>query len=99
MNISFTARRFDASQSLKDYCTDSVDKLTLFYDRIISCDITLEPTGSVKKPQKVDLIIKVPKKTITVSEVAETYEKAMNNAVDVASRQLKRYKDKMFATS
>eukprot|EP00657_Telonema_sp_P-1_P002765 TRINITY_DN16410_c0_g1_i1.p1 TRINITY_DN16410_c0_g1~~TRINITY_DN16410_c0_g1_i1.p1 ORF type:complete len:110 (-),score=16.84 TRINITY_DN16410_c0_g1_i1:162-491(-) len=58
MNISLTARHFEASQNLKDFCTDSVDKLTLFYDRIVSCDIILEPTPSDKAPQKVDLIIK-----------------------------------------
>lgn len=99
MNISFTARRFEASQNLKDFSTDSVEKLTQFYDRIVSCDIILEPTANDKAPQKVDLIIKVPQKTIAVSEAAETYEKAMNSAVDIASRQLKKYKDKMFTTS
>ncbi len=99
MNISLTARHFEASQNLKDFCTDSVDKLTLFYDRIVSCDIILEPTPSDKAPQKVDLIIKVPKKIITVSESAESYEKAMGTAVDIASRQLKRYKEKLYATS
>ncbi len=98
MNITFTARRFEASQSLKDFSIESVKKLNLFYDRIVSCDIILEPSASDKTPQKVDLIIKVPKKTITVTERAETYEKAINTAVDVASRQLKKYKDKMFAS-
>lgn len=98
MNVTFTARRFEASQNLKNLCIDSVDKLTLFYDRIVSCHIILEPTASDKAPQKVDLVIKVPKKTITVSEAAESYEKALNSAIEVASRQLKRYKEKMFAS-
>ena len=95
MNISFTSRHFDASKDLKQFCIDSVDKLEQFYDRIVSCDIVLQPTADVKLPQKAEIIIKVPKKVITVNETAESYEKAISIAVDVASRQLKRYKQKL----
>lgn len=95
MNISFTSRHFDASDTLKEFCIDSVDKLEQFYDRIVSCDIVLQPSADVKLSQRAELIIKVPKKVITVSEKAESYEKAISVAVDVASRQLKRYKQKL----
>lgn len=95
MNITLTSRHFDASQSLKDYTEDSVDKLNQYYDRIVSCDIVLEPTSNVKKPQKAEIIVKVPRKVITVNEAAESYEKAISLAVDVVSRQLKRYKEKL----
>ncbi len=98
MNISVTARHFEASQHLREFTVDSVDKLNQFYDRIVSCDVILEPTSSAKKPQKVELIVKVPRKVLTVSEAAETYEKAISTAVDVLARQLKKYKQKLNPT-
>lgn len=95
MNISFTSRHFDASENLKEFSIGSVEKLEHFYDRIVSCDIVLEPTSDPKHPQKAELIIKVPRKVIAVNEKAESYEKAVAVAVDVATRQLKRYKQKL----
>jgi len=95
MNISFTSRHFDASNDLQEFSKGSVEKLEHFYDRIVSCDIILEPTSDPKNPQKAELIVKVPKKVIAVNEAAESYEKAISVAVDVASRQLKRYKQKL----
>ncbi|MEX2364833.1 MAG: ribosome-associated translation inhibitor RaiA [Balneolaceae bacterium] len=95
MKTTITARHFDASTELQDYCRDYVQKLEHFYDRIVMCDIILEPTPSNENPQQAELIVKVPKKVITVKEEAATYEQAIHNAVEVLSRQLKRYKDKM----
>ena len=98
MKVTFTARHFEASADLQEYCRDSVDKLEQFYDRIVMCDIVLQPTPSDDAPNQAELIIKVPRKVITVTESATSYEQAMHNAVDTASRQLKKYKDKMHAT-
>lgn len=99
MNISFTSRHFEASENLKQFSKGSVEKLEHFFDRIVSCDIVLEPTSDPKQPQKADIIIKVPRKVITVSEKAESYEKAISAAVDVAVRQIKRYKQKLQTVS
>ncbi len=99
MNISFTSRRFDASENLKEFSKGSVEKLEQFYDRIVSCDIILEPTSDPKKPQKAEIILKVPRKVITVNEKSESYEKAISLAIDVATRQLKRYKQKLHAVN
>lgn len=99
MKTTFTARHFDASADLQEYCRDYVQKLEQFYDRIVMCDIILEPTPSDENPQQAELIIKVPRKVITVKEAAGTYEQALHNAIETSSRQLKRYKDKMQATN
>lgn len=99
MNITFTARHFDASADLQEYCRDYVEKLEQFYDRIVVCDIILEPTASDENPHQAELIIKVPRKVITVKESAETYKQALHDVVDTASRLLKRYKQKMQATN
>ena len=48
MNINFTARHFEASQQLKDYAFEAVNKLPQYFDRIVSCTIVLAPTASTK---------------------------------------------------
>ena len=98
MNIIFTARHFEASDNLKEFSKDAVSKLEQFYDRIVSCSIVLEPAASSKTPQQAEIIVKIPNKVLTATEKSEKYEKAVMDAVENMSRQLKRYKEKKFIT-
>lgn len=97
MKTTFTARHFDASQDLHAYAEEAVQKLDQFYDRIITCDIILQPVPDDENPQQAELNVKVPQKLLNAKEQAGTYEKAINMVVDNVSRQLKKYKDKHFA--
>lgn len=96
MKTTFTARHFDASSDLHAYAEDAVQKLDQFYDRIITCDIVLEPTPDDENPQQAELNVKIPQTLINARERATSYEQAINQVVDNAARQLKKYKDKHF---
>ncbi|MDX1639993.1 MAG: ribosome-associated translation inhibitor RaiA [Balneolaceae bacterium] len=96
MKTTFTARHFDASQELKQYSVDAVQKLDQFYDRIVTCDIILEPTPDDEKPQQAELNVKIPQKLLNAKEAAPTYEQAVNRVVENITRQLKKYKNKHF---
>ena len=96
MTINFTARHFEASQQLKDYAFEAVNKLPQYFDRIVSCTIVLAPTASKKNAQKAEIYIKIPNKTLKAEEQSKKYEKAIASAVDNLSRQLRRYKEKKF---
>ncbi len=96
MKTTFTARHFDASQELKQYSVDAVQKLDQFYDRIITCDIILEPTPDDEEPQQAELNVKIPQKLLNAKARSTTYEQAMNRAVENLTRQLKKYKNKHF---
>ena len=94
MKTQFTARHFDASENLKQYSLDAVEKLQRFYDRIIDVDIVLQPSSSDENPQMVEINVNVPQSHLKSSEAADTYEQAINKAVDNLERQLKKYKNK-----
>jgi len=96
MKKTFTARHFDASTDLKNYALDSINKFEQFYDKIIACDIVLEPTQDDENPTKAEFNVKVPQVLLRASESAPTYEQAVNNAVDNIVRQIRKYKDKRF---
>ena len=97
MKVSFTARHFTASNDLKEYCNQAVQKLNNFFDHITSCDVILEPASSSENPQKAEINVHVPSKVLTVSVAATTYERAVHDGIENLSRQLKRYKQKRFA--
>lgn len=96
MKTTFTARHFECSNDLKEFCLSSVEKIEQFYDNIIVCDIVLRPGQDDDNPSIADLNVKVPKKLINVTEEAPNYEQAIGNAVDNAVRQLRKYKTKHF---
>ncbi|NGP88078.1 ribosome hibernation-promoting factor, HPF/YfiA family [Fodinibius halophilus] len=94
MKTTFTARHFDPSSDLHTYAEDSVQKLDQFYDRILTCDIILEPVPDDDNPQQAELNVKVPQKLLNAKEQAPSYEQAINMVIDNISRQLKKYKQK-----
>lgn len=97
MKTTFTARHFDASKDLHAYAEDSVQKLDQFYDRILNCDIVLQPVPDDENPNQAELNVKVPQKLLNAKEQASSYEQAINMVVDNITRQLKKYKNKRFA--
>lgn len=94
MKTTFTARHFDPSDELREYAEDAVQKLDQFYDRILTCDIILEPTPDDDNPQQAELNVKVPQKLINTKEQGTSYEQAINMAIERGARQLKKYKKK-----
>ena len=99
MKTTFTARHFEPSSELHNYSIDAVQKLDQFYDRIITCDIILEPVPDDDTPCKAELNVKVPQKLINAEEKASSYEQAINEVIDTISRRIKKYKDKHFANN
>lgn len=42
MRVNVTGRHLSVSDSVRDYCTQKVEKLSRFYDRIQSIDVVLD---------------------------------------------------------
>lgn len=96
MKTTFTARHFESSNDLKQFSLDSVDKLEQFLDKIIVCDIVLQPGQDDDNPYICTLNVKVPNKLINVTEESPSYEQAVSAAVETAIRQIRKYKTKHF---
>jgi putative sigma-54 modulation protein len=97
MKTTFAARHFNPSKELHAYSEDAVQKLDQFFDRILTCDIVLEPTPDDETPCKAELNVKVPQKLLNGSEKAASYEQAVNQVIENITRQLKKYKATHFA--
>jgi putative sigma-54 modulation protein len=96
MKTTFAARHFEPSRDLKQYSMDEITKLEQFFDKIIACDVILEPSKDHDNPCTAELRVKVPQKLLNAKETGQTYEQAINSVVDTIVRQIRKYKTKRF---
>ncbi len=98
MNVQIKAVDVSLKNGTKDFMAKKLDKLGQYFDRII--DVVAwakeEPNGG-KDEKKVDIKILVPGSLIVASGAGDSYEAAIEKSVKVASRNLKRYKEKLRA--
>ena len=62
MKKIITFRHFEASEQLKVFANDHLQKITTVFNRITSCYLVLEEDPDPDFPQSVELIVHIPKK-------------------------------------
>jgi putative sigma-54 modulation protein len=92
MNISITARKFKARQTLKDFISSEVSGLDKYNDDIISADVKLSYLNSKDSTKSAEIIIQVPGQILSATEDSEEFEKSVSSAVEKLARQLKKLK-------
>ncbi len=87
-----TARHFDLTPEMKSRAEDEMDRLTRYFDNIVSAELVLD----VERHRKIaELKVSVFNSTITGSGETEDMYSAIAVAVDKAIGQLKKYKGKL----
>ena len=94
MNISITARKFKAHDTLKNFINGEVNSLEKFYDDILDVDVILSFQNSKDSLKSAEIVIKVPGQTLTATEESEDFKKSVSAAIEKLSRQLKKLKTK-----
>jgi putative sigma-54 modulation protein len=92
MNISITARKFKARQTLKDFISSEVSTLKKYNDDILSADVILSYLNTKDSIKSAEIILQVPGQTLNATEESEEFEKSVSYAVEKLSRQLKKLK-------
>lgn len=94
MNITITARKFKARETLKDYIKDEVKSLLRFNDGIISADVILSFQNSHDSIKKAEISLHIPGQTLIATEESDEFTKSVSGASEKLSRQLKTLKSK-----
>lgn len=94
MNITITARKFKARETLKDYIKDEVKSLLKFNDDIISADVILSFQNSHDSIKKAEISLHIPGQTLIATEESDEFTKSVSIASEKLSRQLKTLKSK-----
>ena len=87
---------FKMDVKLKDFVHEKLSKLNKFFDGIVSITAYLKLVNSGQvRDKEVEIKIIVPKETIIAHGTAKSFEAAMEHAIDVAKRNVKKYKEKL----
>lgn len=96
MDIRINSVRFDHSDKLEQFIHKKVGKLDKYFEGIITVDVILrvvKPESSDNK--KVELKVNVPNNELFAEKDANTFEEAVDSAIDAVKKQLTRHKEKL----
>jgi putative sigma-54 modulation protein len=94
MNITITARKFKARETLKDHVNDEVKSLLKFNDDIISADVILSYQNSHDSVKKAEISLKIPGQVLVATEETDEFTKSVSAVTQKLIRQLKKLKSK-----
>ena len=97
MNITITARKFKARDTLKDFINSEVNSLERFYDDILRADVVLSFQNKKDSIKMSEITLHVPGQTFIATERSGEFEKSVSASVEKLSRQLKKLKTKRTA--
>ena len=96
MEVRIQAIHFDASEKLQDFIQKKVAKLEKFCDDIKKVEVSLKvvkPETAMNKEAGIQLVIPT-KMDLFASKVADTFEEAVDLAIDALERQLEKNKER-----
>ncbi|WP_297691272.1 ribosome-associated translation inhibitor RaiA [uncultured Eudoraea sp.] len=101
MKVNTQAVNFNADPKLLNFVQSRLDKLELFYDKIVSSDVYLKVENTSAKENKiVDIKLHVPKDKFVVKKQCKSFEEAIDSACSSLERKLvKKKKKPRFQTS
>ncbi len=98
MKVNTQSVNFNADKKLIDFIQRRMDKLDMFYDKVIQSDVYLKVENTSDKANKIfEARVKVPGDSFVVKKQCKTFEEGTDMAVSSLERQLKRRKEKLRA--
>ena len=96
MKINLEYDNCATSPALVDYVEQKVNKLDRYFDKIVQADVLLKNDPGKKTDQNMcDIRLNVPNDTLFADASGETIQKAISEATENITRQLKKYKEKL----
>lgn len=98
MKVKVHAVKFDADKDLHSFVKERVDKLDLFFDKIVASEVFLRIDGASKPKDKIaEIKMTIPGKELFAKKQGNSFEEATDLAVDALRRQLKKRKQKAYS--
>ena len=96
MKVHTQSINFNADQKLINFIEKRMDKLELFFDKIIKSNVYLKVENTSQKENKiVEIQLSIPVNVIVMKKVSKTFEEGLDTAVHSLERQLKKRKEKL----
>ncbi|NKI28098.1 putative sigma-54 modulation protein [Arenibacter nanhaiticus] len=96
MKVNAQSVNFTANEQLIGFIQTRLDKMELFYDKVISSDVYLKVENTSAKENKiVEIKVLVPKDSFIVKKQCKSFEEAIDMACSSLERKLVKRKEKM----
>jgi len=97
MEVKINSVHFNADEKLMEFVNKKVAKLDTFFDGIINSDVTLKVLKPEAARNKVaELKVSIPSNGyLFAKKQADSFEEAIDLAVDAIRKQLGKYKEKL----
>jgi putative sigma-54 modulation protein len=98
MKLQVHAVHFSADQKLLAFIQQKLSKLDQFYDRIVSGEVFLKLDKGERNSTHSKLLeikINLPGAVLFVKEMGQSFEEAVDLAIDTLKNQLKKFKAKV----
>jgi putative sigma-54 modulation protein len=98
MELKVQSIHFDADIKLEDFIKERVNKLSQFFDNIVSGEVYLRLDKSKDNENKVvEIKLILPGREVFSKRQCRTFEEATDLSVEALRRQIRKYKGKMQA--
>lgn len=98
MKVNVQSVNFNAEGKLIDFVQTRLNKLDLFYDKIISSDVYLKVENTSSKENKIaEIKVHVPKDQFIIKKQCRSFEEAVDAASSSLERKLVKRKEKLKA--
>ncbi|NAS11807.1 ribosome hibernation-promoting factor, HPF/YfiA family [Poritiphilus flavus] len=95
MKVNTQSVNFNADEKLLDFVQKRLDKLNLFYDKVISSDVYLKVENTSAKENKiVEIKVHVPRDKFVIKKQCKSFEEAVDSACSSLERKLVKKKKK-----
>jgi len=96
MKVNAQSVNFTADGKLIDFIQTRLNKMELFYDKVISSDVYLKVENTSSKENKiVEIKVLVPKDKFVVKKQCKSFEEAIDTACSSLERKLVKRKEKI----
>lgn len=98
MELKVQSIHFDADIKLEEFIKERVNKLTQFFDNIVSGEVYLRLDKSRENENKVvEIKLILPGREVFSKRQCRTFEEATDLSVEALRRQIRKYKGKLQA--
>lgn len=98
MNVTIQSVKFDAADKLKNFIEQKVNKLDVFFDRIIDAEVILKLDKSESTENKVvEISLNVPGGDLFAKKQSKTFEEAVDLSCEALRKQVIKKKEKVKA--
>lgn len=96
MTVKIQSVHFDADKKLVEFIQERIDKLTHYYDGIITSDVTLRVDKSSDLDNKVaEIKVHVAGNDLFVKKQCKSFEEAVDTSIEALKIQVKKHKEKI----